>query len=88
LTAVLGNDVLGVPQKKITVDGEKIELTDELYEEYAKLAGTWIKEDIAEEMATKEWSTYSDEDKIEIIKEIAKDARKDARTELFSGTPE
>lgn len=84
----LGSVLIGDPQKSVTIDGEKIPLDDEQYSEYTRLAGSWIKEDIEQEMADPEWQTLSDEDKAAIIKAITRDARKDAREELFSAPTE
>lgn len=77
----------GIPavQKTIaaTADREKLKLTDEQFEKYQTLVGQWIQEDVAEEMASEEWGSLSTEEKKEILKKISKDARADAREELF-----
>lgn len=65
-----------------TVGKEK--LSDEDYKEYQGLAGQYILEDINEVMKEPEWQDMTDEDKIEAIREITREARKAAREELFN----
>ena len=69
--------------KSLVIDGEKVSLTETEHKEYQTLVGQWIMEDIHEEMASPDWANYSDEEKVEIIKDITKQAKEDARNELF-----
>jgi len=80
----IGKDVVGKPQRTLFrgTDYEK-KLTDEEYEKYVTLSGQYINDDVKEEMAQEGWSNLSNEDKFDIIKEVAASARKDARNELF-----
>lgn len=71
--------LIGSPKR--TIDGVKLD--DEQYEEYKKLANDWTVETVKQEMATEDWKTMSDEDKAELIKDIAKDMRANAREHLF-----
>lgn len=83
LSEVVGKDVLNPVRKNLTIDGKAIELSDDVYYDYQKLAGEYIASDLKEEMATEEWATLPDDEKIAIIKQIARDARADARADLF-----
>lgn len=83
LTEVNGKDILNPVRKSLTIDGKDITLDDEIYYEYQKLAGEYISSDLKEEMASEEWASLPDDDKIAIIKQIARDARADARADLF-----
>lgn len=76
--------VLGPPGRSLTVDGERRKLTDEEFNAYQELSAKWIMEDLAADMNTVEWQDASDEEKIEWIREVSREARKDAREELFA----
>lgn len=75
--------VLSPPGRSLVIDDERRKLTDEEYNEYQRLSGEYTMSDLREEMATDEWATLSVEEKLELISEIAKDARADARADLF-----
>jgi len=80
LEEVMGKPIVNAPKKTI---GDK-KLTEEEFLQYQELAGGWIRQSVEEEMNTPEWETYSDEEKVDIIRDIAKDMRANARDELFS----
>lgn len=72
----------------VTIDGEKVKLPDDILYEYQKLAGENVMSDLKVEIEDTGWNDYTDEEKIEIIKDITRDARKDARAELFGDMEE
>lgn len=76
--------VLGPPSRSFGPVGDKRKLTDEEFNDYQLLSGTWITEAVTEEMNTPEWQAMTDEDKKELIKEISREARAAAREYLFS----
>ncbi len=61
-----------------------VKLNAAQYQEYQKLSGEYLMSDLRDLMATEEWRTYSDEEKLEVIKEIRDTAREDARADLFA----
>lgn len=76
--------IVGAPKKTgIKVNGEQKRLTAEEFQQYQQLSGYWIVESVRQEMQTPEWETYSDEEKIDIVKEIRDDMRANARDYLF-----
>jgi len=84
LEEVSGKEIVSKPQKTIFKGTEyEQKLDEEDYNSYVELAAKYINEDVKEEMSIEGWNELSDEDKIDIIKEISSAARKDAREELF-----
>lgn len=75
--------VVGSPGKNVKVDGKERRLTAEEFQQYQHLSGYWITESVRQEMAGAEWSKLSDDEKVGVIKDIAKDMRKSAREVLF-----
>lgn len=63
-------------------------LNSEQYELYQSYSGSWAVEDITAAMADPEWETLTDEERIDRIKKIRDDARKQARDQLFPLTEE
>lgn len=79
----LGNlsEVISNPSKAIKVDGEKI--TDEQYEEYKSLSGKYIYDDLADFLLENpDFPKWTNEEKKEVIDDIKKAARKDARADI------
>ena len=68
--------------KNVTVDGQKIELTEEQHLQWQKKTGEYFLTDLREAVADPVWSTLTEEEKIEEIRLIRKDAKADARDEL------
>lgn len=84
-----GKNIISNPQKTIFKGTEyEQKLDEEDYKSYVELAAKYISEDVKEEMSIEGWDELPDEDKIDIIKEIASAARKDAREELFAAEEE
>ena len=76
--------LVGAPGKSgIKVNGVKRRLTAEEYQQYQWLSGYWIVESIRQEMQYPEWYEMTDDEKIEIIKDIVSDMRANARDYLF-----
>jgi hypothetical protein len=72
------SEVIGSPSSVV----DKVKVDDESYEKYKELAGKYTYDDIKEEIASPGWSDLSNEEKIGVIKDIKKYARKDARADL------
>jgi hypothetical protein len=89
LREVYGKVLVGAPKKTgISVNGsEPRRLTAEEFQAYQQLSGYWIVEAVRQEMATPEWETLTDEERIDLVNDIKKDMRANARDELF-GIPE
>ncbi len=81
LEEVNGKPVVNPPRKQV---GDRL-LTEDEFNQYQELAGKWITESVEQEMRSPDWQNYSDEEKTDIIKDIAKDMRANARDQLFSG---
>lgn len=79
--------IVGAPKKTgISVNGsEPRRLTAEEFQAYQQLSGYWIVESVRQEMATPEWEEMTDEERIELVNDIKKDMRANAREELFGG---
>ena len=76
--------VIGAPGKtNVKVNGVQKKLTAEEHQKYTQLSGYWIVESVRQEMATPEWQSMKDDEKIAVIKDITKDMRKNAREVLF-----
>lgn len=76
--------IVGSPSKSgIKVDGIERKLTAEEFQNYQHLSGYWIVESVRAEMQTPEWAEATDAEKIETIKDIRDDMRKEARLYLF-----
>lgn len=76
--------ILGPPDRTIYKNTDyQTKLTSEQYQMYQQYSGGWTVEDVASAMASPEWQTMTDEDKIDWIKKIRDDAREAARNQLF-----
>lgn len=77
--------VFGAPKKSgIKVNGKERRLTAEEFQAYQALSGAWALKEVEAAMADPEWSTLSDEEKTDWIKNIVKDIREASREYLFN----
>jgi hypothetical protein len=74
---------IGRLQRRIKLDGVKRKLSDAEWENYQKTAGDLTYRYISEEMAAEDWKDLSTEEQRKLIDTAKRDARKDARTDLF-----
>lgn len=74
---------LGYVGNKIKVGGKDKTLTPEEHEEYQKVAGTLLRQEMKELIDSPRWRDLSDDNKIIVVKYIRDSARKDARDALF-----
>ena len=58
-------------------------IPSEIVQAYQEAAGTYILEELTAEMAAPEWKTYTDEEKVALVKSVTKEMRKQAREDLF-----
>lgn len=76
--------LVGAPRKAgIKVGDTKRSLTSEEFQTYQALSGTWIVEEIRKQMEEPEWSSFSDTEKKDAIKQTVKDVRAASRDYLF-----
>jgi hypothetical protein len=80
--AVAAADI-GEPRR--TIQDRK--LTGEEYETYSRLAGQYLREGLENWVDTPDWLEMDDEGRQELVKELAAEARKDARQELDLDRP-
>jgi hypothetical protein len=78
----------GMPQKSLSIDGNKVALSPQQYDEFVQLSRHPAKQDIAQLMASPEWRTMNDADRREAVNGILKDRRDDAVDEMLSRHPE
>lgn len=89
LASATDKTVIGPPSKSnIKVDGVARRLTAQEFQAYQQLSGYWIVETVRQEMASPEWEAMSDEEKLDILDDIKKDMRANAREYLFNSSEE
>ncbi|WP_114227045.1 MULTISPECIES: D-Ala-D-Ala carboxypeptidase family metallohydrolase [Sphingomonas] len=74
---------IGRLQRRGTFGGEKRKLNDKEWDSYQALAGKLTRQYIEEETSAADWKDQSAEDRRTAIKSAIKDARSEARTQLF-----
>ena len=79
--------VVGPPQKTVKIQGFSRKLTAEEFQEYQRVSGEGIVSRTRELMSQPEWADMSDDERRDVVKDVVKAARKDAREQLFSGEP-
>jgi hypothetical protein len=79
---------LSMPQRSITVDGQKVPLDPQQYDELVQLSGQPAKKALAQTLSSAEWKAMTDEDRREFVKETLEDFRASARDELLKRHPE
>lgn len=67
---------------KIDENGN-VKLNSRQFQEYQRMAGRYIVEDVKQEMNSPEWQTLSDKEKIERVRSIQTDQKANAREALF-----
>ena len=70
--------------KKVFGTGE---VPAKIVQEYQKVSGEYIFQSLQENMATPEWQSMTDEEKVKFSKKIVEQMRKYAREDLFGGNP-
>lgn len=70
-------------QKTLRIMGAPVKLTTEQFEEYQKYAGQTIVEAIKDEMTKPEWNKMSDQDKVDYVKDIERDAKSQVKEALL-----
>lgn len=66
----------------VTQDGVRRDLSPAERQEYQRLSGEYIRDDMAEAMAHPNWAGLSEEARREVVDEIKREARADARVDL------
>lgn len=82
----LGDHAVVTPvERSVTLDdGTKRALDPHEFEEYQRVAGRYIVENVKQEMSTPEWQAMSDVEKVDEVKSIESDQKANAREELFN----
>lgn len=83
LSELYQENLISPIQRNISVNGQKMKLTNDQMSEYQHMAGQEILARLHEEMSSPEWSTMSDEDKAEWIRDMQKSAKADVRGYLY-----
>ncbi|MXO72364.1 thermonuclease family protein [Alteraurantiacibacter buctensis] len=73
----------GYPQRKVG----GVELTPEEYDRYLALSGQAAHDELARLVRSQEWRAMPDDDRIDAAQRIVREARADARAQLFGGSP-
>ncbi|MGJ8586499.1 MAG: hypothetical protein ACSHXD_20605, partial [Marinosulfonomonas sp.] len=76
-------ETIGPPQRSV----RDRRLTAAEFQDYQRVSGQYIREDMAAAMADPVWQQLNDEERRAELDIIKRDARRDARNELFSAPP-
>ena len=76
-----------MPQRKVMVGGERVELSPEQFDEYQVETGKNARRSLSGAIAMPSWKTLTDDQRGELIKDAFADARKDARAYLNANFP-
>ncbi len=77
-----------MPQRSITVNSQSVDLTAEQYDEFVQLTGKPAKLYLDEFMATPEWRSMPDPERVEFVKETLAEFRDIGRDALKARYPE
>lgn len=84
LTEIKGDRIIDKPRKSLSVDGKQITLDDEDYAEYSATANGYLVRVLKDMTADPDYQALSDEEKLEVIKEVKSEVRKEVRDHLFN----
>jgi hypothetical protein len=79
---------LSMPQRHITIEGRRVDLTQQQYDDYLQLAGQPAKQYLEQQIASPEWQAMTDEDRRQTVRDAMADFRDAARTALLERHPE
>ena len=79
---------VSMPQRDKMVNGERVPLNPEQYDEYQRTAGSLASQALRPVVSSPQWRTLTDTDKGEVLKDAFKAARHDARDALLANHPE
>ena len=79
---------VSMPQRDVMVNGERVPLNAQQYDEYQRVSGAAAGQALRDAMRSPQWRTLTDTDKAEAIKGAFKSARHDARDALLASHPE
>ena len=75
---------VSMPQRDVMVNGERVPLDAQQYDEYQRTAGSSASQALRPVVSSPQWRTLTDTDKGELIKDAFKSARHDARDALLA----
>ena len=78
---------MGLPQKDVTIDGDKVRLDARQFSDYQRVAGKRAKAAVGELVKGSGWKSLDRAAKNQAVKKAVDTARKSARDELFGGNP-
>lgn len=84
LAEVNGKSFIPEAPKSVREGGKKTALTDEQHDQFQKTMGEYTRLGISQALETEEYTTASDEEKIDIVKEIHKEAYGYAKEEVLA----
>jgi hypothetical protein len=79
---------LSMPQRSLTVDGEKVQLSPQQYADYVRLSGQAAKSWLDSYTRSDEWRSMTDDQRRDAVTDGFKDFRDAARDELKARYPE
>ena len=79
---------VSMPQRDVMVNGERVPLNAQQYDEYQRTAGSMASQALRPVVSSPQWRTLTDTDKGEAIKDAFKSARHGARDDLLANHPE
>jgi hypothetical protein len=88
VTSALGDKELSMAPKKVTIAGESIDLTGEIYDKFQKTSGEYFHTQMKDIVSLPGWKAASNEDKQKIIKDLVRESRSYAKEDLFGDTGE
>jgi hypothetical protein len=77
-----------MPQRFLRIDGKRVDLTAEQYDELVQLSGQPAKKYLDGFVKTDEWRSMAMEERVEFLKETMKEFRATAREALKERYPE
>lgn len=79
---------LSMPQRFMRVDGKRVDLTPEQYDELMQLTGKPAEQYLDEFMRTDEWRSMRDDERVEFVRETLSEFREAVRDALRQRYPE
>lgn len=74
---------IGFPAKSFTVNGRKVDLSPDEYNDLLKLSGEQVRTVLTKAIATDQWAKRRDDAKVEFIKRSIETAREQAKNKLI-----
>jgi hypothetical protein len=79
---------LSMPRRYLTIEKRRVDLSPEQYDELVQLSGKPAKQALEQAIASPEWRSMDDAERIELVKDTMADFREAARAVLIERHPE